>query len=79
MKTAVKLNFKEIFHSIVPMSIFFIFAFSNHITAGVVVGYFYLAFVGFVYTKIKEASTFTYIILLFDVFFFSILIPLSYF
>jgi len=74
-----KIRFKELFHIIMPMLIFFLFAFSNHITAGVVVGYFYLAITGFVYTQIKEASVFTYIILIFETFFFGILVPLSYF
>jgi len=79
MKIALKINLKEIFHSIVPIVIFFIFTSNNHIIAGIILGYFYLAIVSFIYTRLKEASIFTYIILIFEVLFFTILVPFSYF
>jgi len=79
MKTALRINLKEIFHSIAPVVIFFIFTFNNHIIAGIILGYFYLAIVSFIYSQLKEASIFTYTILIFEILFFTILVPLSYF
>jgi len=78
MKVIKKFHIKELIHSITPIAIFFIFVFHKHIITGIILGYFYLSVISFIYVQLKEASILTYIILIFDILFFAILVPLTY-